>query len=110
MQELALHGLLDIERLFSDGKLPLQWRFSQMWTVNLKKERKTYQKFVLGVIRKYPKHQIHLHIGHNGHQDLQRFVQRRLSEGLKLITRRPGGGLIFRTSVQLQHLKDLWLY
>ena len=110
MQELALHGLLDIERLFSDGKLPLQWRFSQMWTVNLKKERKTYQKFVLGVIRKYPKHQIHLHIGHDGHRDLQRSVQRRLSEGLKLFTRRRGGGLVFRTSVQLRHLKDLCLY
>ena len=109
MQELALHGLLDIKRLFSRLKYPLQWGSSGKWRVSLKEEKKTYQKFVLSVIRKYPKHQIHLYIRHDGHQDLQRSVQRRLSEGLELFRRRRRGGLVFRTSVQHQHLKDLCL-
>ena len=111
LQELALHGLLDIRPNLNRGKLPFEWRFSRMWIVNLKVVKKTYQKFVLSVIRKYPKHHIHLHIRYDGHQDMQRSVQRRLSEGPKLFTRRRGGGgLVFRTSVQHQHLKDLWLY
>ena len=66
---------------------------------------------MLSVIRKYPKHQIHLHIRHDGHRDLQKSVQRRLSEGPKQFTRcGGGGGLVFRTSVQHHYLKDLYIY
>jgi hypothetical protein len=110
VQELALHGLLAIHPKYVRDNPPLQWRFSRMWTVNLEEVGKTYRKFVLTVIRKYPKHQIHLHIRHDGHRDLQKSVQCRLPEGPDLFTRRRGGGLVFRTSARHEHLKDLCLY